>query len=402
MATPQTFVIAYSSTVGGTYTNLTNVQEISATIGRQTLKDQFVPSSLTFTMRYPTGFFSPNTSLVTGQYIRLTNTTGGSGFFMWKGRISDVTVNWGIQYNTTTNQGQTDYITVTCEGAMADWGRAKGLGETVTSTNGYYALAEVSFLSGLPIGTTFSATDTKFISASTVDGSYLEWINTFATTLGATVKDGSGQLGIYTKDFIGSLSTNFSDVLNNATNQVYEDIELTSQVENYFTEIVVNPPTPIAQQVAQYGLEPFRTLELDTYNVSALQGSDLANYYLAIYKTPAVGISKLVCRSEAQNSWQLDFGYAWYDILGYRTNVTFRGQTYYMTILGSSFTATPEGSVFTFYLADNKLTPFLYLNDATYGILGGTGIIYNTPMDYNESGYIYDDNTADNGNALGF
>jgi hypothetical protein len=186
--------------------------------------------------------------------------------------------------------------------------------------------------------------------------------------LGATIKDGGGQLGAYTKDFVGSLSTNFSDVLNNSANQVYEDIELTSQVENYFTEIVIDPIAH-SQQIVQSGLEPFRTLEVETYSGSNGQALDLANYYLAIYKTPKVGISKVVCRSAAQNSWQLDFGYSWYDILGYRTYLTFRGTTYYMTILGSSFTATPEGSVFTFYLADNALNPFFVLNNSAYGIL---------------------------------
>ena len=401
MTAPQTFVIAYSSTVDGTYTNLTDVQEITASVGRQTLKDRFQPSSLTFTMRYPTGFNAPNTSLVTGTYIRLTNTTGGSGYFMWKGKISDVNVKWGIPYNTTTSTGNSDYVTVTCEGAMADWGRLKGLNQVIAAANPYFALAEVSFESGLPIGTTFSPTDTASISASTVADTYLEWLNTFATTLAATLKDGSGQLGANTKDFIGTLPVEFSDVSNNATNQVYEDIELTSQVENYFTEIVVDSIS-YPQQVAQSGSAPFRTLQLHTFAGSAGQASDLANYYLAIYKTPSVSISKLVCRSESQNSWQLDFGYAWWDIVGYRTDVTFRGTTYYMTILGSSFTATPAGSVFTYYLVANTLTPFLYLDNAVYGILGGTGIIYNTPMDYNETGYIYNDNYADNGNALGF
>ena len=36
------------------------------------------------------------------------------------------------------------------------------------------------------------------------------------------------------------------------------------------------------------------------------------------------------------------------------------------------------------------------------GILGGTGIIYDAQIDYNELGYEYDDNVADNGSRLGW
>jgi hypothetical protein len=368
MVAPQQFKIAYS-TDGSTYTDLSNVQEITADIGRRTLKDPFQPSRLTFTMRYPDGFYTPNTALVTGTWIRLTNVSGGTGYYMWKGKIANVTVEWGKTYNSTTHVGVSDYITVQCEGAMAEWGRRQGNNQAITEANAYYALAQVSSYSGLSIGTTYDSANSPLVSPTAVSSSYLDWINQFATTLSATVKDGSGELGVYTKDFVGSLSVNFSDTTNNAANQVYEDIELTSQVENYFTEVIVNP-TYYAQQRVTSGSAPYRTLEVATYSGSASQALDLANYYLSVYKTPTLGISRVTCRSEAQNSWSLDFGYSWYDILGYRTNLTFRGTTYYMTILGSTMQATPAGSTFTFYLADNALNPWFVLNSATYGVLG--------------------------------
>lgn len=367
MSAPQNFVIAYS-TDGVSYTALTGVQEISASIGRQTLKDPFVASRLSFTMHYPTGFQSPNTALVTGTRIRLTNASGGSGYEMWTGRISDVSVEWGKPYNTVTQVGNGDFVTVECEGAMAEWGRARATNEVITEANAYYALAQASAASGLSLGTTFTADLSPLVSASTVSGSWADWINLFATTLSATVKDGAGQLGVYTKDFVGSLPVNFSDALNDATHQVYEQIELTSQVENYFTQVLVNPEA-YDQQFAEEGVAPFRTLEVSTISGSAGQALDLANYYLTIYKDPTVGISKVVCRSEAQNVWGLDFGYGWWDILGYRTNLTFRGTTYYMTILGSSMQATPSGSTFTYYLQDNNLTPWFVLDDPVYGVL---------------------------------
>ena len=41
-----------------------------------------------------------------------------------------------------------------------------------------------------------------------------------------------------------------------------------------------------------------------------------------------------------------------------------------MTILGASMQATPEGSTFTYYLIDNALTPWFFLDDPVYGVLG--------------------------------
>lgn len=363
----QTFVVAYS-TDDITYTNLTNVQDIQGHIGRRTLKDPFQPSSLAVRMRYPTGYYTPNANLITGTWIRLTNTSGGSGYYMWKGKIANVSVDWGIPYDSATHVGNDDYVTLQCEGAMANWGRLQGNDEAIGEANAYYALALVSSASGLPIGTTYDAVNSPLVSPSTVSSSYLDWLNLFATTLGATIKDGGGQVGAYTKDFVGTLGVSFSDTTNDATNQVYEQIELQSQVENYFTQIIVNP-VAYAQQEATDGAGPYRNLVVSTMSGSTGQALDLANYYLSLYKVPNLGITQVTCRSESQNVWNLDFFYSWYDILGYRTNLTFRGETYYMTILGSSFTATPAGSVFTFDLIDNALNPWFILDSAEYGIL---------------------------------
>jgi len=370
-STPRNFEVAFS-TDNVTYTALTNVQNISLQIGRQALIDPFQPSRMTFTMRYPSGYASPITSLVSGTFIRLRNATQNR--IMWRGRISDVSVEYGKPYSGST--GVQDYLTVSVEGAMGQWGRQKANNYripqgTASTTSAYNALAEASAGSGLSIGTTF-VVDSPLVGAYEADSSWLDYINLFATTLGATVKDGSGQLGVNTKDFVGSLPVAFSDTLNNSTHQVFEDIEFTSQVENFFTQVIINTHS-FSQITKTSGSAPFRTLELDTISGSAAQAEDLANYYLAIYDTARLGLTRITCRSEAQNTWNLDLGdggYEFWDIPGYRTDLTFRGTEYYVTILGASMQATPEGSTFTYYLIDNALTPWFFLDDPVYGVLG--------------------------------
>lgn len=373
MPAPQNYEIAFS-TDNVTYTALSNVQSISLNIGRQALIDPFQPSQMTFTMRYPTGFASPNTNLVTGTWIRLRNLSKSPARVMWRGRIANVSVDYGKPY--TAGTGVQDYVTVSVEGAMASFGRLQANGyrvpEVGTYADAYYALAVVAAASGLSIGTTYTSGATPFVAAYTANSSWLDYLNLFATTLSATIKDGSGQLGVNTKDFVGSLPVNFSDTTNNATNQVYEDIEFTSQVENYFTQIIVNTNS-VGTITATYGSAPYRTLEIDTISYDSSQATDLANYYLSIYNTPKLGLTKITCRSEAQNTWNLDMGngsYEFWDMIGYRCNLTFRGTTYYVTIIGASLQASPAGSTVTYYLIDNALTPWFVLNSSVYGVLG--------------------------------
>lgn len=365
MGAPQNYEIAWSND-NVTYTALSNVQSINASIGRQTLKDPFQPSRLTFSMRYPSGFTSPNTALVTGTWIRLRNASANR--IMWRGKIADVSVDWGIPYDSGV--GVSDFATITCEGAAAEWGRLRANDYAISASNAYYALASASAGAGLSLGTTYTAADSPLVSASVADSSWLDWINLFAQTLSSTVKDGSGQIGIYSKDYYGFLPVSFSDVANDSTHQRYEEIELTSQVENYFTQVLINT-SAYGQISATYGSAPYRTLELSTISGSAAQATDLANYYLTLYQQPTLGISKITCRSEAQATWVLDMGggYEWWDILGYRTKVIFRGSTYDMTILGSSMQASPSTSTITYYLIDSSLTPWFILDSTDYGIL---------------------------------
>ena len=175
-------------------------------------------------------------------------------------------------------------------------------------------------------------------------------------------------MGVYTKDFNGSLPVAFSDVANNSTNQVYDGIEFDNIAADFYTQVEVNTAT-VGNVVVNSGAPPYRTLRIDTINVNTGQASDVANYYLGIFNPPSFGINQITCLAEAQNSMDLELGYAWYDIIGYRTNVTFRGETYYMTILGASIDATPDSARYTYYLASADLNPYLILDDPVYGIL---------------------------------
>lgn len=365
---PQTFVVEYS-TNGTTWTVLDNVNQISASIGRQQLQDVFEPSKANITARYPNGFSAPNSALVVDTQIRIKRT--GSAYTMWTGRIRNVTVDWAKPYNAGTGTGVADTVSIECEGALAQWGRLQGNSLFVAPSDLLTQVSAVLSGTNLQYGTTYTASTAPLLSASEVTDSLANWLNTVALTIGATIKDGSDNniVGINGRDFVGGgLPVQFSDVANSATRQVYDEISFDSVSADYFTEIELNTFS-YGDIVVTYGTAPYRTLRETTYSPSASQATDLANYLLGIYGDNGFGISSISCNSEAQNSWALDLGYGWWDIIGYTTYVIFRGQTFRCTILGSDFSATPEGSRFTYYLADVGLTPFLILDDPDFGIL---------------------------------
>lgn len=366
MPAPQTYTIE-TSTNGTTWTALSDVRSINAQIGRTRFADAYAPSSLNFTIGYSSGFASPNAALVTGTLVRLKRT--GGAYLMWMGRIADVSVDYGIPYAGSV--GVEDTATISCEGALAIWGRLQGNGVLAPAGAIRSTIGTAIFGTNLLYGTTYTADDDPTVEASNVNGSYLEWVNTVATTLGTIVKDGTDSvdtIGLYSKNYANTIATQFSDTTNNSSNQQYSQVKLTSQVENYFTQVTVTTQFN-GTAIASSGSAPYRTLPLSTINSSNAQATDLANFYLGNYNAPKVSISEIVCISERQNSWNLDLSMGWWDIVGQRTNVIFRGTTYVMTILGCSMSATAAGSVFTYYVADSSLTPFFILDDPNFGIL---------------------------------
>lgn len=285
---------------------------------------------------------------------------------MWRGKIRNVVVSWGKPY--ASGVGVADYVRIECEGVMAEWGRQSGYETVLAADTILNQFNQISGDFGLPLGTTYTSATAQQLAQSTITDSLLTWANTAVASVGATLKDGSGQLGLYTKDFIGTLPVSFSDVNNDSTRQVYDELMFDSLAQDYFDLVQIdrNNGSTVLEST---GSGPYRTLRVSTFNVSDAQAQDLADYLLGIYGTPSFGISSISCSAEAQNVFNLDLGYGWWDLPGYRCNLVFRGTTYYLTILGCQFSANPDSSRYTYSVVDADLTPYLYLDDTLNGIL---------------------------------
>ena len=120
----QIYEVSYS-TNGSTWTALTNVQNINFNAGRISQLDQIKTGTATVEMRYPTGYASPITDLVSGTQLRIRNITPSiTTKLIWTGFISDVSAQYGIPYSGGV--GQADYLTVQAEGSFARFGRMQG------------------------------------------------------------------------------------------------------------------------------------------------------------------------------------------------------------------------------------------------------------------------------------
>lgn len=373
----QVYTVAYS-TDGFTWTSLSNVQNITIRVGKSAQLDAVNASIASFEMRYPTGYASPITQLVAGSYIRISNTTATTSH-IWYGEITDVNAQYGIPF--AGGVGPADFLGVSCEGSFAAVGRMQGNGYSMAANTIVNQFIDANGQTGLTFGYLPLSSGNR-LAATTVSGTWGDWVNRVCQSTNSRLWDGIAVNGsTVISPFFNTVSTiNFSDVANNATNQVYNQINFDSLADNFYTQITVTPESAGAATVTQVGAStPYRTYQTNTLNETTGQATDYGNYLLANYGTARFAISSVTCSSEAQSSFQLDkmgFSAALGTTVGRQVSVAFRGTTYQCIIEGVTMSATPASSSFTFHLSGADLNAYLILNNATFGRL-----------DFNKLGY---------------
>lgn len=378
---PQNYQFQYLS--GVSYVTATNVQSISINVGRRRQLDQYNASTARVEIRYPTGFASPITQFVSGTKVIIRNAT--SNLDMWVGRISNVEVNYGIPYSGGV--GNADRLTITCEGSFAQLGRMQGNDYVLTANTLSNQISTASTQTGLAL--TSVGSQNPSLSAYTVSGTWGDWLNMAAITTNGRLIDAIQFDGValWSPFEVYVSNINFSDTANNATNQVYDNIEFASWADNFYSQVTVEPAglSPVVATNPSASA-PYRTYRANTLNSSTSQATDLANYLLSNYDSSDFALTSISCLAEAQNTFKLDNiayqstsptvnpMFAW--CIGTQVNVTFRGTTFTCIIEGASMTATPQSSRYTYYLSGADLNAYLRLNNAVFG-----------QLDYNKLGY---------------
>ena len=373
----QIYEVAYS-TDGSTYTALTDVQNITLNLGRQSQLDQIKAATASFSLRYPNGYATPITELVSGTFIRFRNTTG-TPYEIFFGKIANVSVRYGIPF--VSNVGNADYVDVSCEGQFADIARMQGENYVMAADDIIAQINNANTETGLLCGF-LPVSATTEMGGTTVSGTWGDWFAQTALTLNARLRDGGSIAGstIVSPFSISVSSVNFSDVANDATNQVYSTIDFGSLADNFYTQVTVDPENFAAQTVTKSGATaPFRTYNVNTFNASTSQATDYANYLLNNYDTPSFAIQSFSCAASAQSSFKLDkIGASNYlpAAVGTQVEVTFRGSTFVCIIEGVTMSATPNETIFTYYVSGADLNAYLILDNATFGKLDSNRLGY--------------------------
>ena len=154
---------------------------------------------------------------------------------------------------------------------------------------------------------------------------------------------------------------------------MYSTIDFGSLADNFYTQVTVDPENFAAQTVTKSGATaPFRTYNVNTFNASTSQATDYANYLLNNYDTPSFAIQSFSCAASAQSSFKLDkIGASNYlpAAVGTQVEVTFRGSTFVCIIEGVTMSATPNETIFTYYVSGADLNAYLILDNVQFGKL---------------------------------
>jgi hypothetical protein len=372
----QSYSVSYS-TDSVNYTALTNVQNINLTIGVQAQLDQLRANTGTIEIRYPSGYASPIAQLVQGTFIKIMNVTNPAApYLLWVGRISDITVQYGMPY--VSNVGNADFLTIAVEGSFASLGRMAGNNYSMAAGTLATQLTTCGTETGLAIGWLGSSTQAG--AAATIDGTWGDWLAKTALSANARMwntKDNSlFDITILSPFDLYTTQNYFSDVRPQPeVSASYDQITFEGYADNYYTQVKVQPDGLATQTVTLSGATaPLRTYVVNTNNATTGQALDFANYLLNNYSTPKLALASVSCVAEAQTLDMLLDKFAgvtqsFARIPGVRTRVQFRGTSYECIIEGVTMSASPQGARFTFYLSGADLNQYLILDELFYGKL---------------------------------
>lgn len=363
----------------GAATDVPNVQSVNVTGGRQAQIDNFTATRCTIVCRYPNGYYSPISGLLPGAEIIVDASETGTGGYPctpFYGKITDVSVQYGIPYQS--NVGNADYLTLTCEGALAELARTSGNGYSMAAGLVTTQLSTALTQSGVLVGTNqVSYYGARSASAATVTGSWADWLNQMAFTFAGRVGDHEQEVTLTNYQPVETYTTSnqhFSDT-GSALSIPYDRIDFDSIAQNYFTQVTIDPDA-YAAQTANTGAAPYRNFTLNTWSPSTGAATDLAQYYLNLYDDPALAVSALHVNV---NTAKAATGF--YQILnsgqnagthlgiGVQVPVVFRGTTTACVIEGGAISATPAGVSWTVYVSGADLNSYLVLDNPVLGKL---------------------------------
>jgi hypothetical protein len=330
----------------------------------------------TIVARYPDGYATPDTNVVIGGVVHLVlGDPLDTGYAFWSGTITNVAVEYGIPY--VGSVGNADFVTITAETPLGALGR-----NNATTVAGEVELGQWDLFGGTDVANLYlTATRSRFtpttnlVNLSAREWTQLELVQYIQTTYGYLCRETAlpAVNSSYTRFIppyaLTANTVNFSDTANNSTNQVYDNLTVTAASEDYYTKAEITAEGLSITVNADSGSSPPAIYQGSTVSPTQAQVQDVADAISNTFNDTDFAISGISCLSEAQNSWNLFLGTEGWNMIGTRSDVTFRGSTREVVVIGYELTATPESSRISYRVAPISYYDWLVLDSSEFGVL---------------------------------
>lgn len=352
------------------------VVSLNVRAGQSYYLEPINPGQATIVARYPDGYATPDPNVVIGNTVQIVlGDPATTGFRFWAGTITDVAVEYGIPY--VGSVGNADFLTITAETPLGALGR-----NNVTTAAGEIELSQWSLVGGSGVADEYlTATRARFtpltnlVNLSEREWTQLELVQYIQTTYGYMCREDAAPAvnSSYTRFIppygLTANTVNFSDTANNSTNQVYDNLTVTAASEDYYTKAEITAEGLSITVTADSGSGPPAVYQGTTVSPTQAQAQDVADAIANTFNDTDFAISGISCLSEAQNSWNLFLGTSGWDMIGTRSDVTFRGTTREVVIIGYELTATPESSRVSYRVAPISYYDWFVLDSSEFGVL---------------------------------
>ena len=401
-------MIRYAWGVKNVSTNVTwtsSVLSFTFTNGRQNYLDNYNAGALVLTIKNQA---NESAGFTFGDVINLLSPTGA---FQYRFYVVQVA------YNDYPGNIGLSTATITCQDGLGLMGRLQMNNFSISSGYAGQQFADTQLVPGFTVNQPqlgWVGSGGSSCSAGIYSGSVLNLYNLLVNTERSFLRIWQEQVVFFSRNAIANYGVSSFALGRTASaltigynnfERVNLGLDLMNQVQTQPAGLATQQATNAAS-VTTYGAQGFTVSTVDANTTQALGLAQwLANTLSETTKQRFVisftdvmqamttaNFETFINNIAQKTPFQLK-----YQVPGAASDTTVQ-----VIVEGFDVSANPAQTTITAYLTPLTYYQFFTLDSQILGILGGTGIIYNTPMDYNEAGYIYNDNTADNGSRLGF
>lgn len=341
--------------VSGTTRSLGNIQNLNVNLGRQNAFDPYSAGGGSIVVRDPSSLtYFP----ILGDTIEVLIDYSSSLFGIVQGRITDISINYGMTQNA-------DIATISFEDLVGTAGRSQIVNQSITS-----AVTTNQFGQVLPAGVVLG-TSSSVCSAQTFTGSVLDYVNKLVLTengrFAALLNFALGWVyTFYTRQSLNNqVGGGFTDNTLGATQSRYDNLTFATLANTSVTRVVVSPEG-LTPQTAGSGT---RALQVQTLDATTAQASDNANYILNRFSSTNNRPVEFSCTDQEQTNAILHTIVADGLWAGQKQTIRLRGTTYNVIVEGINISVNPDQTRFRFYVSPQDQNAYMILDDVVYGVL---------------------------------